>query len=120
MEAKSISFSSLLRYLQRVVAGIEDPRRPSNATRYSLIDLVLGAFSAFFMQSESFLEHQRQMNSRCGRDNAQSLFSLEKVPTVEQIRNVLDHIDESSLFKVFEWVYQSLRTQGYLKAYQTA
>jgi hypothetical protein len=26
------------------------------------------------MQNESFLEYQRQLNSRCGRDNAQSLF----------------------------------------------
>ena len=83
-----MSFSILLGYLQQVITRLVDPRQTSNATRYSLKDLVLGAFSAFFMQSESFLEHQRQMNSRCGRDNAQSLFGLEGIPTVEQIRNV--------------------------------
>ncbi len=88
MEITAVSFSMLLGYLEQVITKLVDPRRTSNATRYSLKDMVLGAFSAFFMQSESFLEHQRQMNSRCGRDNAQSLFGLEQIPTVEQIRNV--------------------------------
>jgi hypothetical protein len=35
---------------------------------------VLAAFSVFFMQCESFVEHQRQMHSRCGQGNAQSAF----------------------------------------------
>ena len=118
MEVTAVSFSMLLGYLERVITRLVDPRSPSNATRYSLKDFVLGAFSAFFMQSESFLEHQRQMNSRCGRDNAQTLFGLEQVPTVEQIRNVLDGIVAQSLFPVFNWIYQALRDQGYLRAYQ--
>ena len=118
MEITAVSFSMLLGYLEQVITKLVDPRKTSNATRYSLKDLVLGAFSAFFMQSESFLEHQRQMNSRCGRDNAQTLFGLEQIPTVEQIRNVLDGIAPLSLFPVFEWIYQTLRDQGYLRAYQ--
>ena len=51
-----LSFSVLLEDLSAAIAEIVDPRRASNATRYSLKDIVLGAFSAFFMQSESFLE----------------------------------------------------------------
>lgn len=109
MEVTAVSFSMLLGYLERVITRLVDPRSPSNATRYSLKDFVLGAFSAFFMQSESFLEHQRQMNSRCGRDNAQTLFGLEQVPTVEQIRNVLDGIVAQSLFPVNEVDLPSLK-----------
>ena len=118
MTFNPLSFSVLLGYLSAAIAGITDPRRASNATRYSLKDIVLGAFSAFFMQSESFLEYQRQLNSRHGRDNAQTLFGLERIPTVEQIRNVLDGVAAESLFKVFEWIYQALKNQGYLSTYE--
>jgi hypothetical protein len=77
-------------YLYRAIAPIKDLRQPSNATKYGLSDAILGGFAVFFMQCESFLEHQRQMASRCGQDNAQTLFGLQQVPTVPQIRNILD------------------------------
>lgn len=118
MELTALSFSALLGYLQQAIAGIVDPRRPSNGTRYSLQDVVLGAFSCFFMQSESFWEHQRQLNSRCGRDNAQTLFGLERIPTVEQMRNLLDGSAARQLFVVFEWIYRALNAQGYLRAFE--
>jgi len=72
MEQIALSFTSLLDYLGTSIAQMIDPQRPSNNTRYNLDHLVVGVFIAFFMQSESFLEHQRQLNSRCGRDNAQT------------------------------------------------
>ena len=88
MEVKQLGFMGMLSYLQLVIPGITEPRSASNATRYSLKDAILGAFAAFFRQNESFLEYQRQLNSRCGRDNAQSLFGLVNIPTIEQIKNI--------------------------------
>ena len=119
MEVTTLEFSVLLKYIKTAIEELVDPRQPSNATRYTLKDLVLGALTAFFMQSESFLEYQRQMKSRCGQDNAGNLFGITKIPTVEQIRNVLDGIKAQGLLKIFEWVYRALREQGYLKAYQS-
>ena len=119
MEINALKFSVLLEYIEVAIKGLVDPRQPSNATRYTFKDLVLGALTAFCMQSESFLEYQRQMKSRCGQDNASNLFGITDIPTVEQIRNVLDEIKAQGLFKVFEWVYRALREQGYLKGYQT-
>ncbi|MBC1197984.1 hypothetical protein H0901_22720 [Microcystis aeruginosa BLCCF158] len=52
------------------------------------------------MQCESFVEHQRQMHSRCGQDNAQSLFGLTRIPTTPQIRNILDKLAAQGLFQV--------------------
>jgi hypothetical protein len=117
MEVKELSFMGVLSYFQVVIAGIADPRSDSNATRYSLKDAILGAFAAFFLQNESFLEYQRQLNSRCGRDNAQSLFGLVNIPTVEQMRNILDGIAPKHLFPLFKWIYQGLRDQGYLRLF---
>ncbi|MDZ7961259.1 MAG: hypothetical protein RMY34_25825 [Aulosira sp. DedQUE10] len=113
----TLSFGVMLGFLQRAIAQIKDPRQASNATRYSIFDAVTGAFSVFFMQCESFLEHQRQMHSRSGQDNAQNLFGLKQIPTTPQIRNILDEIAASGLFQVFTWVYKGLQRQGYLKPY---
>lgn len=112
------SFNSLLLILSGVVEEIADPRQPSNASRYSLADAMLGAFGAFFMQSASFLEYQRQLHSRHGKDNAQSLFGVNKIPSIEQIRNILDRIPASALQRAFEQVYQALHRCGYLSQFE--
>ena len=98
MESLPLSFGVLLSYLQRAISEIDAPRQASNGTRYSLSDAILGAFRVFFMQCESFLEHQRQLQSRRGKDNAQSLFGLGQIPTTAQIRNILDGIAAKHLF----------------------
>ena len=108
----------LQQYLQQAIATMHDPRKPSNNTRYSLEEAVIGGFIAFFMQSESFLEHQRHLKSRSGMDNAQTLFGLEKIPTVEQIRNILDLIKADHLFDVFAQVYRALLHSGYLNRFK--
>jgi hypothetical protein len=118
MEPIPLSFGVLLGYLHRAISQIKDPRQKSNGTRYRLSDAMLAAFSVFFMQCESFLEHQRQMQSRRGKDNAQTLFGLGQIPTMPQLRNILDEIVARQLFGVFEWVYQALSGGGYLKPYQ--
>jgi DDE_Tnp_1-associated len=118
MEPMALSFETLLANLNRTIRQIQDPRQRSNATQYPLRDVILGAFSAFFMQCESFLEHQRQMASRCGRDNAQTLFGLDRVPTNAQIRNVLDKISTAEFRGIFNWVYQALRRGGFLNPYE--
>ncbi|MEL6136988.1 MAG: hypothetical protein AAFR42_06215 [Cyanobacteria bacterium J06628_6] len=87
MASLVVSFRSLKSLLNDAISKIADPRAPSNATSYSMRDTLLGAFGCFFMQSESFLDYQRQLNSRHGKDNAQNLFGLEQIPSVEQIRN---------------------------------
>lgn len=118
MEPLTLSFEVLLGYLYGVVGNIQEPRQASNATRYSLRDVVLGAFSVFFMQCESFLEHQRQMQNRCGKDNAQSLFGLGQLPSTRQIRNLLDEVEVMGLFGVFLRVYAALQRGGHLKPYE--
>ena len=87
-----LSFVSLLGFLQGVIETIKDPRQPSNGTKYTVKDAMLSAFSAFFMQCESFLEHQRLLQAQQGRDNAQNIFEVEKIPSDNQIRNILDEI----------------------------
>lgn len=118
MVSSVLGFDRLLGGLTSCIGTMKDGRQPSNATRYRLQDAVLGAFSAFFMQSPSFLEYQRQLQSRHGQDNAQSLFGLTNIPSVEQIRNILDPLPASGLSGVFISNYQQLEEQGYLRGFE--
>ena len=118
MQRVVLTFGILLGFLQETLSEIKDPRGTSNATKYKVSDVMVAAFSMFFMQCESFLEHQRQMHSRMGKDNAQSIFGLEKIPSDVQTRNILDLIKANSLNRVFERVYQFLQLGKHLKSYE--
>jgi len=42
---------------------------------------------------------------------------LVNIPTVEQMRNILDGIAAKHLFPLFKWIYQGLGDQGYLRLF---
>ncbi len=77
----------------------------------------MGAFSVFFTQSPSFLEHQRLMKSSKGKDNGSSLFSLKEIPCDNQIRNLLDPVPASKIFGAFHQVYKWLKKQRVIKKF---
>ncbi len=118
MEPIKLSFGVLIAYLNQTIFQIKDPRQASNGTKYTLRDAVWGAFSVFFMQSESFLEHQRHLESNQGKSNATTLFGMINIPTVPQIRNILDGIAATTLSAVFNEVDQGLRRDGHLKPFE--
>lgn len=113
-----LGFTALLGYLQVAVAKLEDPRKDSPNKRYSIKDAVLSAFGAFFMQCESFIEYQRQLNSRKGRDNTQTIFEASKIPTDNQICNIIDSMKAGTLVEVFTQICRRLKTKGYLKPFE--
>jgi hypothetical protein len=110
-------FSVLLDFLQQGIEKIKDPRSKSNATKFKVGDAMLSAFSMFFMQNQSFLEYQRQIQSRSGKDNVQSIFGVETIPCDQQIRNILDLISANSVSVVFEKIYQFLQMGKHLQRY---
>jgi hypothetical protein len=71
---------SLLEGLRCVCAGFSDARHSTDAV-YSMADIGLSAFSLFFMQSESFLSHQRRLEQGHGTSNCHTLFGMKKIPT---------------------------------------
>lgn len=114
----AIGMPELLSMLNRELEDLPDERRPSNNTKYTVTETLLSAFSVFFMQSRSFLEHQRLMKSQKGRDNAASLFGIEGIPCDNQIRALLDLVPASTVFGVFRSVYNSLLSAGVLEPYR--
>jgi hypothetical protein len=58
MQDLALSFGTLLASLQWAISQMRDPRQASNGQLYGLQDVMLAAFSVFFMQCASFLSHQ--------------------------------------------------------------
>ena len=118
MQPTILIFSLFLDFLQDGIKKIKDPRSKSNGTKFKIDEAVLSAFSMFFIQSQSFLEYQRQMQSRNGKNNVQSIFGVEEIPCDQQIRNILDLISATSLSVVFERIYQFLQNGKHLQQYE--
>jgi len=67
-----------------------------------MADFGLSAFAMFFMQSASFLSFQRKLERGQGRSNCQTLFGIEKIPSDNYIRDMLDGADPALLAPCFE------------------
>lgn len=87
-------------HLREVFDGLPDPRKGRNR-RYFLADIGMAAFSIFFMQHPSFLAFQRALHDNTGKDNAQTLFGVDQVPTDNHIRQTLDGIDPNLLSEAY-------------------
>ena len=83
-----------------------------------MADIGLSAFSLFFMQSESFLSHQKRLLEGHGTSNCQTLFGMEKIPTDNHIRTLLDAVSPQALQPCFDQVLEQLRERNGLKAFQ--
>jgi hypothetical protein len=82
-------------------------------------DAGLSAFSVFFTQTPSFLAYQRSMERMKGKSNSQSLFGVHKIPSDNQIRNLLDPVKPKEVFPVFEYLLQVLEEQGQLESFRS-
>jgi hypothetical protein len=108
----------LLGSLRRCLEGFPDKRRGLNVS-YPMVDIGMAAFSVFFMQSPSFLAHQRRFEEGYGRSNCESLFGLSKVPSDNHIRDMLDPASPELLRPVFaEAVEQLARAPDGLDAFR--
>jgi hypothetical protein len=94
------ALETMLGCLRRCLDGFPDKRRGLN-TRYSMGDIGMAAFSVFFMQSPSFLAHQRRFEDGHGRSNGWSLFGIPKLPSDNHIRDMLDAASPALLHPVF-------------------
>jgi hypothetical protein len=83
------ALEELLSDLKEVCAGLDD-KRVGPGYRYTMADIGLAAFSVFFMQSPSFLGHQRTLTEGHGRSNCQTLFGMAAIPSDNHIRQMLD------------------------------
>ena len=88
------------------------PDKRKGEGEYTMGDIGLSAFSLFFMQSESFLSHQRSLEEGRKTSNCHTLFGMAKIPTDNHIRARLDPVHPSHLQGVFDAAVAVLRDNG--------
>ena len=104
----------LTRHLDRLracLAQLPDPRRGRNR-QYTMQDIGLAALSVFFMQSPSFLAHQRTLAEQRGRSNAHTLFGLTRIPCDNHIRHLLDGVPPDRFEELFQHIVEDLDAAG--------
>jgi hypothetical protein len=62
-----------------------------------MADFGLSAFAMFFIQSASFLSFSAQAGERPEPSNRQTLFGIEKIPSDNYIRDMLDVADPEEI-----------------------
>lgn len=115
---QTLLLSHIMKRFKESWQSLPDYRKPNNNKRYEISNAALAAFSVFFMQSPSFLAHQRDMHQRKGKDNVASLFRVENIPSDNQIRTLLDRVRPDHFQADFAWVHQELEQAGRLAAFQ--
>jgi hypothetical protein len=96
-------------------AALPDCRTGENFL-YFIADIGLSAFSVFFTQCPSFLSYQQAMELSRGRNNASSLFQIQRIPCDNHIRQMLDPVEPSHFFCLFDDRHQAFDQTGVLEA----
>ena len=112
-----LKFEQLVTRFRERLGQLPDHRTGKNIS-YRIRDAALSAFSVFFTQSPSFLAHQRAMEKSKGRSNAGSLFQIEKIPSDNQIRSLLDPIAPENLSPLFAEILLALAQAGELEQFR--
>jgi len=104
--------------LRKALCALPDVRKGGNNLRYTMGDAALGAFSVFFMQSPSFLDFQVRMQKSRGRNHASSLFGIAHIPSMQQIRNLLDPVSPAQVAPLFMALVEPIVADGGLTSHR--
>lgn len=112
MTTTSFTFDAMNSSLRHAVSRFPDKRRGRNI-QYQIMDAASCAFSTVFTQCPSFLSFQQLMQQKKGKSNVQTLFQVgDKIPSDNQIRNLLEGVTPDLLSPVFTDCYNALDKAG--------
>ena len=108
---------SLIAGMKALCATLPDRRLGGN-TVYEMADIGMAAFATFFMQSPSFLAQQTALSRGRGTSNCQSLFTMDKIPSDNHIRSMLDPVPPEILLPMFGETLKALESGGGLEKFR--
>jgi len=111
-------FATLLSFLTSAVQDFPDTRRGKNI-RYSMQDIVRSTFAVFFVQSPSFLARQKLMQQARGMNNGKTLFGITRLPSDNEVRNLLDPVDAKFLRPAFASVFEYLQQHSVVDRFRS-
>jgi len=118
MTNKTSILEELLQETRGVLQNLPDFRKKSNATKYDMLSAGIGAFAVFFMQDQSFLSNQIRLMNNIGQNNFTTLFGIEKIPSQNQIRNILDQVHPDNLCGLYDKSLEVMQKHGGLEEFK--
>ena len=111
-------FDEFAEELKSCFEQLPDHRVREN-TSYEIKDAAVSAFGIFFTQSASFLSYQRLMEEAKGKSNVQSLFGAERIPSDNQVRNLLDPQEPELVYGAFGKGMKLMKESGEMKRFES-
>jgi hypothetical protein len=99
--------------------GVPDGRRKGKAWKYSIQDAIRCAFTVFFFAYVSLLSFQREMKDRGKRSNLERIFGVLKIPSDNEIRELLDKVPPGTFRNAFLKNLKTAEKTGALDCYKT-
>ena len=112
------TFNKLIYFLDSTIVDFPDIRVGTNK-QYTISDAALSAFSVFFTQSPSFLAYQRSMQQNKGNNNGRTLFGIDKIPSDNQIRALLEPVPADCVSPVFNQTFQMMQERDALQVFRS-
>ena len=110
--------TQMLDIFKENISDLPDFRKnKNNNVKYSMEDIMLTPLSMFYMQSPSWLSFQKKMEETKGISNMTTLFGVDKIPTDNLVRKIVDTIDPYKLQSVYDNILKLAQTNGVLKEF---
>jgi hypothetical protein len=108
----------LIDKLRDTSSRVFDKRTSTKNVVFPMEVFSLSAFAMFFMQSSSFLSWQRRMEIGKGTSNCRGLFGIDKIPTDNHIRDMLDYVNPYEYQPLFDETIHVAKQHGVLEDYE--
>jgi hypothetical protein len=100
------------------IENLPDNRKnKNNNIKYDLEDIMLTPLAMFYMQSKSWLSFQRKMETSKGKSNMTTMFGVNKIPTDNLVRDMIDKVDPYLLQPVYDDVLKLAHKHGVVKKF---
>jgi hypothetical protein len=114
---KHLSFSSLRKLVSSFFKKLDDKRRKAS-TFYAIHDAIMSAFACMFFQDPSLLQFQKNLHDSKRKNNLNTIFGVQNIPSSNQIKDILDEQDSSCFRPIFKAIIQRLQRGKQLATFQ--
>jgi len=110
--------SQMLDIFKENIETLPDIRKnKNNNVKYSMEDIMLTPLSMFYMQSPSWLSFQKKMETSKGISNMTTIFGVNKIPTDNMVRKIVDEVDPYLLQPVYDNILKLVKEHGIIKQF---
>ena len=112
-----LSFSGLRDYLSSSIVRFDDSRQKTKIN-YCLRDAIMSCFACMYFHDPSLLQFQKRMENEMHKNNLRTLFKVDEIPTENQIRNIVDEVDNECFRPIYKDYFRRLQRGKHLNGFE--